>query len=66
MAATSKLVVLAGPNGAGKTTNSRVLLPDLLGNAPFVNADIIETEIAGPGESRAFAAGRIMLKGCAS
>ena len=58
-----KLVVLAGPNGAGKTTNSRVLLPALLGDAPFVNADIIETEITEPGEgSRALAAGRIMLE----
>jgi predicted ABC-type ATPase len=57
------VVVLAGPNGAGKTTDARVLLPDLLGGAPFVTADIIEKEISEPGEpSRAFPAGRIMLE----
>ena len=58
-----RVVVLAGPNGAGKTTSSRVLLPEFLGDAEFVNADVIERQISEPdGGSRAFAAGRMMLE----
>jgi predicted ABC-type ATPase len=44
-----EIVILGGPNGAGKTTAARVLLPDLLRNREFLNADDIARGIAAGG-----------------
>ena len=41
------VIVLAGANGAGKTTASTGMIPDTVGIAEFVNADIIAKGLSG-------------------
>ena len=57
-----ELIILGGPNGAGKTTAARVLLPGLLRECVFLNADEIARGIAPDHpETAALAAGRVLL-----
>jgi predicted ABC-type ATPase len=58
------LLVIGGPNGAGKSTVAPGLIGELLGRAPFVNADVIARGIAGPGKADevAYEAGRRALE----
>lgn len=56
------LYVIAGCNGAGKTTASYALLPEILQEIEFVNADEIARGISPfHPEGVAFQAGRVML-----
>lgn len=58
-----ELLIIAGPNGAGKTTAAHVLLPEMLPNARYINADYIATGMNPLAPERsAIAAGRVMLK----
>lgn len=52
-------VIIAGPNGSGKSTCAALLLPE---GMPFVNADVIATELSGkPGTPGDINAGRHLL-----
>lgn len=58
-----ELLIIAGPNGAGKTTAAHVLLPEMLPNARYINADYIAAGMNPlQPERSAIAAGRVMLK----
>ncbi len=58
-----ELLIIAGPNGAGKTTAAHVLLPEMLPNARYINADYIAAGMNPLAPERsAIAAGRVMLK----
>ncbi len=58
-----ELLLIGGPNGAGKSTVAPGLIRELLGDAPFVNADTIARGMAGPlrQDAVAMAAGRRAL-----
>jgi predicted ABC-type ATPase len=57
-----EIVILGGPNGAGKTTTARILLPRLLDEREFLNADEIAREISpGNPDGAAMAAGRELI-----
>jgi predicted ABC-type ATPase len=52
-------VIIAGPNGSGKSTSATGLLPP---GMPFVNADMIATELSGiPGTAGDINAGRLLI-----
>jgi predicted ABC-type ATPase len=57
-------LLIGGPNGAGKSTIAPALIRELLGEAPFVNADVIARGMAGPArqDDVAMAAGRRALE----
>lgn len=58
-----QLVMLAGPNGAGKTTTAKRVLPGLLGEVEFVNADEIARGLSPfQPDKHAIAAGKLMLQ----
>ena len=58
-----ELLIIAGPNGAGKTTAAHVLLPEMLPNARYINADYIAAGMNPlQPERSAIAAGRVMLR----
>lgn len=57
-----ELIILGGPNGAGKTTAARLLLPALLRERVFLNADEIARGISPDHPaSAALVAGRVLL-----
>jgi predicted ABC-type ATPase len=58
------LLLIGGPNGAGKSTVAPGLIGELLGTAPFVNADVIARGIAGAAKADdvAYEAGRRALQ----
>jgi predicted ABC-type ATPase len=60
----SHLLLIGGPNGAGKSTVAPGLIRELLGSAPFVNADVIARGIAGASgaDDVAYEAGRRALE----
>jgi predicted ABC-type ATPase len=57
------LLLISGPNGAGKSTVAPALIREVLGGAPFVNADVIARGIAGKrADEAAFEAGRLAIE----
>lgn len=57
------LLLVGGPNGAGKSTVAPRLIDEVLGGAPFVNADVIARGLAGrESERNAIRAGRLALE----
>ncbi|HET7738140.1 MAG TPA: AAA family ATPase, partial [Tepidiformaceae bacterium] len=58
-----ELLLIGGPNGAGKSTVAPRLIEEVLGGAPFVNADVIARGLAGrESERNAIRAGRLALE----
>jgi predicted ABC-type ATPase len=59
----SDVFIIGGPNGAGKTTVAKVLLPEELELAAYLNADEIARSISPQDvDAAAFQAGRLMLE----
>ena len=57
------LLIIAGPNGAGKTTAAHVVLPEIMPEKRYINADYIAAGMNPFAPERsAIAAGRSMLK----
>lgn len=57
------VLVIGGANGAGKSTIAPALIANILGEAEFVNADVIARGLAGPRYAEVeFEAGRLFLR----